>query len=138
LQGFLQLFRYRYLSGRRIIAAVIDRRTAFVDQVQFNVVFAGGPSGDPDRCPLIYEMSLARRRQSILPERVPPSPVNLAFDSQKSIIIASASVSLYSPFGRLYVSRGFARSTGPELLGKTSFPSPDDGFDTGWPLAVAG
>src|SRR2546421_5855692 len=53
----------------------------------------------------------------------PPSPFNFALESQKSIMIGSASASLYSPFGRLYVNRGLAGSTSPALLEATSLPS---------------
>src|SRR5258705_3481596 len=53
----------------------------------------------------------------------PPLAFNFAPVSQKSIIIGSASASLYSPLGRLYVNKGLAESTSPAVLAGKSLPS---------------
>src|SRR5437899_11778351 len=71
------------------------------------------------------------------------SPDNTVFESQKSIIIALVSSPLYSPFGRLYVSKGFLGSTGPAIEFCMSLPSGVGlaafAFDIGCPeFVVAG
>ena len=59
----LKLFRNGYFSLGRIITAVFDQFAVFVNEFEFDFMFAVRPTGKPDRFPF-FDQFLLHRRQS--------------------------------------------------------------------------